>query len=224
MKEEVSLKFKNIERRLAELEKLIIPRRQETIDVDSLVWLYVSEHEVNDALIESILSLYSGRNTNAYEEFFRSLFPASVYILVADTNRAPLAAIVVRVHPCGKHIKLEIHSSKQIASAVAKKYIELLQSEEVHFCELGNSQIEMQIREDIDNIRDPKLISFLSQIGRSKILSDLDDPRRISFCLPNGSPAPLGSYLTNSNKRLCLYGPRLEIDEEKQLSTITRAT
>ena len=223
-KEDLKAKLLDVEKRVEEIEKIVKAcmhhRKSSWSSSDaassSKNWVFVDEHEVNENLIQSLLSLYVVKNIIGYEEFLRSLFPASLHLLaIGDDLSNPVAAIVVKRHPCGKHLKIAIHASRALVPAVAEKYIELLLDPlDIHFCELGNGQLETEIRKHINNVGDIDVVSFISQIGRSRIIQYDEDPRRKLYPLHDGSPCPIFSYLTSSNKRLALYGNGLIKREE----------
>ncbi len=180
------------------------------VESQGLYWIHVSSNEINDAIIEAITSMYIGRNFEGFRDHVHGQFPASVMLLGenGDVSR-PVAAIIIKKHPCGWHIKLNVHKYRSLVhSHIMPKYIELLSDTSNHyFTEISSGVLEEGLRNNgISNISDPSVIAFIAQVGQTRIISEESDQRCRMHPLSNGDPCPVGSYITQSGKRMALYG------------------
>ena len=217
-------RLQSVEERLNKIEKRFA-KKDEDAKVVAIrgsnspnLWAFVHAKEVNDDLVNSLLALYIGKNFMGFREFLLSQLPFAVYLLGNGNDVcSPLAAIIVRTTEHGHQLKLSIHSSRTLVSVVAGKYVELLRQEcDTFYCELGSSSLETIVRSCVDNVKDVEVVSHVANVPKSRIIVDEDDGRRAFHSTGDGSPAPLGSFLTLTNKRLALFGPRLTRQESKR--------
>lgn len=207
-----------LEERVRALETLVRSRLGATlntaVETSGLNWIYVDAEQVNDDIVDAITSMYIGRNYDGFRDHVQGQFPASVLLLGENGNVSrPAAAIIVKKHPCGNHIKLNIHKHRSlVTSHIAPKYTELLTSNIPHFTEISSGTLEDSIRQSgINNVTNPNIITFIAQIGSSRIVLDPCDTKCRMHPLANGDPCPVGSYITQSGKRMALYGnPSIE--------------
>ena len=202
-----------LEERVKALEALVRSRLGATlntaVETTGLHWIHVGADEVNDDIIEAITSMYIGRNFEGFRDHVQGQFPASVLLLGENGNVSrPAAAIIIKKHPCGNHIKLNIHKHRSlVTSHIAPKYIELLTGDVPHFTEISSGTLEDAIRDSgVNNVTNPNTITFIAQIGSSRIVLDQSDSKCRMHPLANGDPCPVGSYITQSGKRMALYG------------------
>lgn len=185
-----------------------------TVEQNGLYWINVSSEEINDAIIEAITSMYIGRNYEGFRDHVHGQFPANVLLLGenGDVSR-PAAAIIIKKHPCGWHIKLNVHKYRNLVhSHIMPKYIELLSDKtNNYFTEISSGVLEEGLRNNgIQNISDSNTIAFIAQVGQTRIITDECDQRCRMHPLSNGDPCTIGSYITQSGKRMALYGnPRV---------------
>ena len=218
-------RLQSVEERLNKIEKRFAKKDEDAKVVairgssnSSNWWAFGDAKEVNDDLVNSVLALYIGKNFMGFREFLLSQSPFAVYLLGNGNDVcSPLAAIIVRTTEHGHQLKLSIHSSRTLVSVVAEKYVELLRKECATFsCELGSSSLETIVRGCVDNVKDVEVVSHVANVPKSRIIIDEEDGRRAFHSTGDGSPAPLGSFLTLTNKRLALFGPRLTRQESKR--------
>lgn len=180
---------------------------------DAPQWKVVSTHDTPiSQLTAVIVGLYHGRNVEGFANFVSSTLACSTTAHILLPNKTcpserVLAAILVKRMPTGQRIVLELHSSLQYIPLVADRYMELFESGDSVFAEIGSGPLEDELRESGERcITDSRIICYISHVPPKMVIMNPADPRRFAYATHDGSPAPLGSYITNAGKRMCLYG------------------
>lgn len=201
-----------VEDRLTKQEKFYggyAPPPPNSKEMIGFTWTYVDTHEVTEELVDNVLALYLGKNVASFTSYIESLAPFSLYLLGEGGSVASIfAAVVLKDHAFGTHIKLSIHKNRHYISEIAKLYLKLFaSSERCYFAELSGP-LEVAVRKNgVDNICDASVIQRVCGVRREAILNSEDDPRRQEHLMSDASPCPLGSYLVSATgKRLALYG------------------
>jgi hypothetical protein len=190
---------------------------EEPCKEDSPQWKVVSTRDTSiSQLTAVVVGLYHGRNVEGFTSFVSSTLSCSTsaHLLLPNKTCQPdrvLAAILVKRMPTGQRIVLELHSSLQYLPLVADRYMELFENGDNVFAEIGSGPLEDELRESGEQcVTDSRIICYISHVPPKMVMINPSDPRRLAYATHNGSPAPLGSYITNAGKRMCLYGnPRV---------------
>lgn len=221
-------RLSELEQRVGFLERAIAERDKDTSYDDSSddsnssrassasssAWTLIEAgHADLTELTAQIISLYFGKSIEGFANFIAtSLRSADTHLLTSRRRRRRgnnnlLAVILVRPTPLGKRIVLELHASADVIPAVADKYIDLFSGETSTFAEVSAGALEDELLDaGMTNVTDTDIVSFVTHTPPARIFSYSRDPRRYSHPRHSGQPAPLGSYITLSGKRLSLFG------------------
>ncbi len=203
-------RVQSIESRVRVLENMVFNSSKAPNNyavLENLKWIFVDFREVTDDIVDMIINLYLGRNFEGFKEHILTQFPASLYLLCESGNVNLLhAAIIVKSHPCGQQIKLNVVKNKVLVSShISKKYHQLLSCKRHFFCELGSGVLQSELRKmGLVNETNVRVITFVSQVGIGRIIRNEDDLKK--RCSNGPCELNIGSYFTNSGKVMNLFG------------------